>query len=578
MTQYELANAGAVAESSGREGLLERDMSRSIASRSGWRVLALAFAGLVGLSATIATVILTAQAQPHNQLAALGQGIVTGVPVAVALYACRRGPYPRFAYLLLAAAVVWAVVGLSQSMRSVPYSVGRVAEWLVQPLVIYALLAFPAGRLRSTRERVVVAASAAVVAVLYLPSALLVDQYPLPAPWTSCTASCPHNAFMVSASQPGFINSVLLPTRELAAQLLFLATVLILISRMRGASRLMRRAQGPVLTAAIALLIAQTVYLIERRAGVIGVPLDVVSWIWLLTLPGLVIAFLVGIVRWRLFTAAEGSVWVTATGEPAELPEPGSGLDFTELIGSRGQAVAIVHDEALSECRPLVQAAGTHMLVELDNHSLQAQVRTSIRELAESRTQALAAGESARRKLRQDLHDGAQQRLVGLLVRLELAGPQVQRDPEGGARLLHDLADEVERTLADIRVLSHGLEPSVLNEQDLAGRSAPWSRTPRSKRSSTLTASAAIHRRSRRVCTSSAWRHSRTRTSTRAGQRRSRSRCTSARSSASRCATTGMDLTRARSGPAWAWRACASDWPPSAVASQSRRPLDPPQC
>lgn len=516
MRRYNVANAGAIAGASARGISVRRGAPRSPGSGSWPGTLALAVAGVAGLAVTAVTVALTAQAAPHNQLAALGQGVVVTVPLVVGLYACRRGPYPLFASLLLIAALAWSLIGLAESTNSLLYSIGRITEWLVEPLVVYLVLTFPSGRLNTSRERAIVLVAVAIVAVLFLPTALVVATYPVPVPWTSCGAGCPHNAFMISASQPAFVSGIIEPAREVAAQLVFLVTVGILAGRLRGASRLTRRAQGALLTVAIIRFLSMTAYLIMRRAGMHGALLDVLGWIWLLTLPGIAVAFLAGILRWRLFTAdalqrltlarvnpgsgsgpradpgsgdalrhslavalddpslrvlyqtdADNRTWVTESGEPAKLPAPGSGLDATAINGPGGRVLAIVHDEALNENRPLVAAAATHMVVELENQALQAQVRRSLRELAQSRAQALAAGESARRKIRQNLHDGAQQRLVALLVRLELAGPQIERDPARGSRVVAGLADEVEQTLADIRVLSHGLEPTLLTEEGL---------------------------------------------------------------------------------------------------------------
>lgn len=510
-----MANAGAIAGASARGISVRRGAPRSPGSGSWPGTLALAVAGVAGLAVTAVTVALTAQAAPHNQLAALGQGVVVTVPLVVGLYACRRGPYPLFASLLLIAALAWSLIGLAESTNSLLYSIGRITEWLVEPLVVYLVLTFPSGRLNTSRERAIVLVAVAIVAVLFLPTALVVATYPVPVPWTSCGAGCPHNAFMISASQPAFVSGIIEPAREVAAQLVFLVTVGILAGRLRGASRLTRRAQGALLTVAIIRFLSMTAYLIMRRAGMHGALLDVLGWIWLLTLPGIAVAFLAGILRWRLFTAdalqrltlarvdpgsgsgpradpgsgdalrhslavalddpslrvlyqtdADNRTWGTESGEPAKLPAPGSGLDATAINGPGGRVLAIVHDEALNENRPLVAAAATHMVVELENQALQAQVRRSLRELAQSRAQALAAGESARRKIRQNLHDAAQQRLA-LLVRLELAGPQIERDPARGSRVVAGLADEVEQTLADIRVLSHGLEPTLLTEEGL---------------------------------------------------------------------------------------------------------------
>jgi signal transduction histidine kinase len=501
-----VASAGAIGEAARRGAVVELGAPRPHGSGFAGQRAALIAAALVGLAATVVTVVLTANASPHNQLAAAGEALVVGVPLAVGVYAVRRGPYPRFSWMLLAASLLWSVIGLSQAMGSLPYSIGRVVGWTVEPVVGYLVLAFPTGRLRSDSERLVIMAMFALLVVLWLPTALLIRHYPVPAPWGSCSVKCPPNAFMVTSTQPGFVNAVVNPVREAFTQLLFLIVVGILVTRIRGASRLLRRTQAAVLIVAAARFLAATAYLLARRAGASAATLDVLAWIWLLTLPGIAIAFLAGILRWRLFAAdvlqrltlassgaphggdlrralsaalddpsprvlyqvgSDGQTWVTEHGDPAALPTPGSGLATTEVTALRGQGLAIVHDEALSENPALIQAAGAHVLVALENQSLQAQVRTSLRELAESRAETQAAGESARRKIRQNLHDGAQQRLVALLIRLELAGPQIEGDPAGGTRLFHDLADEVEQTLAEIRVLSHGLDPSLLTERGL---------------------------------------------------------------------------------------------------------------
>jgi signal transduction histidine kinase len=465
----------------------------------------LAVAGLVGVAATIATVVLTVEAQSDSQLAALGRGAAVAIPVAAALYACRRGPHPRFARLLLSAAVLWSVVGLAQSMGSLAYSVGRVAVWLVEPLVIYLVLAFPSGRLPGARERAVVFASVMIAAVLFLPTALLIRDYPVPAPWTSCVSHCPSNAFMISGSQPAFVNGIVQPAREAMAQLVFLAAIMLLVRRGRGASVLIRRAQGPVLAVAVIRFASLTAYVVERRAGLTGVALNVLGWIWLLTLPGIAVGFLWGMVRWRLFAAdtlerltvspqatgagishalaralddptlrvlyrvdAARGRWATETGDPAELPPADSGLDVTEIAGPRGRVLAIVHDEALSEIRAVVQAAATHVLIGLENHALVAQVNTSLRELAESRGRIVAAGDNERRRIEQNLHDGAQQRLVALLIRLSLAGEEIEHDPSRGRQAIQNLAGEVELAIDEIRALARGVYPAVLSNSGIA--------------------------------------------------------------------------------------------------------------
>ncbi|MGZ4286213.1 MAG: sensor histidine kinase [Solirubrobacteraceae bacterium] len=466
---------------------------------------ALVLAGVIGLAATVATIAFTVQAQPGSQLAAVGRGAVVAIPVAVALYACRRGPYPRFAWLLLGAALLWSVSGLAESTEPLSYSVGRVAAWPVEALVVYLALAFPSGRLPGARERTLVYASLAIVAVMYLPTALVIKAYPVPAPWTSCVAQCPHNAFMVSESQPAFVSSIIQPGREVLTQLVFLAAIVLLLGRARDATTLIRRSQGPVLAVAIIRFAAVSTYLIVRRAGLTGTSLDVLGWIWLLTLPGLAVGFLWGMLRWRLFAAdtlerlppgppaaARGmsevlatalddptlrvlyrvdspeAQWVSEGGEPAELPGADSALDVTEITGPHGRLLAIVHDRALSEIRPVVQAAAAQVVIALENQALVAEVKSSLRELAESRGRIVAAGDSERRRIERNLHDGAQQRLIALLVRLELAGREIDRDPSRSKHAIQDIAVQVELAIAEIRGLARGIYPSLLTDFGVA--------------------------------------------------------------------------------------------------------------
>jgi hypothetical protein len=53
-----------------------------------------------------------------------------------------------------------------------------VAVWLVVPMLLYLMLAFPSGRLAARRDRRVMTGVAALAATLYLPTALIVPHYP----------------------------------------------------------------------------------------------------------------------------------------------------------------------------------------------------------------------------------------------------------------------------------------------------------------------------------------------------------------------------------------------------------------
>ena len=105
----------------------------------------------------------------------------------------------------------------------------------------------------------------------------------------------------------------------------------------------------------------------------------------------------------------------------------------------------------------------------LENERLQAEVRARLEELRASRARIVEAGDAERKRLERDLHDGAQQRLVGTLAvapaRALTAGDAA--DSEAAARL--DEADaELREAIAELRELAHGIFPAVLADEGLA--------------------------------------------------------------------------------------------------------------
>src|SRR5207253_8715614 len=78
-------------------------------------------------------------------------------------------------------------------------------------------------------------------------------------------------------------------------------------------------------------------------------------------------------------------------------------------------------------------------------------------------------GDSERRRLERDLHDGAQQRLLALsydLRRLRVAA-EANSDPEVTA-LLTSAGNEAQTAISELRELAHGIYPAVLAEAGLA--------------------------------------------------------------------------------------------------------------
>jgi signal transduction histidine kinase len=450
------------------------------------RITAAAAAGAV-LSGIAVAVTLSGTNSP---LAATGRGLMVAAPVAVGCYAWHRRPGERFGPLLIATGFAWFLTTLAESDDEVLYSIGRIASWLVELELVYLVLSFPTGRLPERVDRILVGALAALVAVLYLPTALIAESYPLPAPYTTCEDACPANAFFILNSEPGFVDSVIRPLRDLFTIVLFVAATVRIGSRVRAATPLMRRVLGPVLGVALGRLLVLSLAVGVRRVNPDSALMDPLNWTVILALPAMCLAFFAGLLRGRLFAAraletlgvrlrggldpralraaladalddptlrlayavsGDRGRWVDADGHPVELPAPGSGQSVTEVGKGNERVAAIVHDVALREQQQLIDAAASYARIALESQRI------------------LASADEERRMLERDIHDGAQQRLVALRIQLGLAEELVARDPESGLEKLQALGGEVEEALDELRSLARGVYPALLADEGLGG-------------------------------------------------------------------------------------------------------------
>lgn len=83
-------------------------------------------------------------------------------------------------------------------------------------------------------------------------------------------------------------------------------------------------------------------------------------------------------------------------------------------------------------------------------------------EVTASRARLAGAFEAERRRIERDLHDGAQQRITGLIMTLGLA--KLDADPA----LISRAQDEARAVLTELRDLVHGIHPSVLTDRGLS--------------------------------------------------------------------------------------------------------------
>ena len=271
------------------------------------------------------------------------------------------------------------------------------------------------------------------------------------------------------------VADALLSVQSLLAIAALVGVVVALRQRWMRSSRTQRQVLVPVYAAAVVLAALLSLSLV---ADVTPVPnsveraVDIAGLVSLMMVP---FAFLGGLLRMRLTRAgavselvarlSEGpdrrrglrdaladalgdpgltlAYWlpargeyVSASGHPMELPDPGSDRVATIVHDHGSPVAAILHDASLEDERDLIDAVGAAASITLENERLDAELRAKIEELSEQRRRGVVAALEERRRLERNLHDGAQQRLVSMALKLRLArgapGRPRARGPDAG--------------------------------------------------------------------------------------------------------------------------------------------------
>jgi len=156
--------------------------------------------------------------------------------------------------------------------------------------------------------------------------------------------------------------------------------------------------------------------------------------------------------------------WVDADGHAVVLPDPASAEGRVASVlhnASGGPEAALVHDAALLEEPALLDAVADSMQVALESHRLDVEIKAST-----AREASVAQAE--RHRIERDLHDGAQQRLIALRMKLSVAEWLLDQNPRRAALLIGELGSDVEAAIVELRSLARGVVPPLLVERGLA--------------------------------------------------------------------------------------------------------------
>jgi signal transduction histidine kinase len=155
----------------------------------------------------------------------------------------------------------------------------------------------------------------------------------------------------------------------------------------------------------------------------------------------------------------EGGRYADVHGAPMELPTDSQERAVT-LVQQHGRPMAaLIHDPSLEVEPGIVEGLAATSLMLLENAQL-------LEELRASRTRLVATAQRERLRLERDLHDGAQQQLMSLQIKLAQARER-EEDDELAAEL-DQIAEDAAAAVEELRVLAHGIYPTVLRERGLA--------------------------------------------------------------------------------------------------------------
>lgn len=156
--------------------------------------------------------------------------------------------------------------------------------------------------------------------------------------------------------------------------------------------------------------------------------------------------------------------------------------DELPLFPHADRAVPVTHRGELLGALAVIQPAGRRLtpvevrLLEdvaaqaglvLRNAQLTAELQNRLAELRRSRQRIVAAQDAERRRLERNIHDGAQQHLVALSMKLRHAEDLAANDPAAARAVLQELQSDTDEALQVLRDLARGIYPPVLADKGL---------------------------------------------------------------------------------------------------------------
>ena len=153
-------------------------------------------------------------------------------------------------------------------------------------------------------------------------------------------------------------------------------------------------------------------------------------------------------------------VFVDSRGNPVD-GAPGDPTRVVTYLERHGQPIAaLTHDPAVEP--GLVRAIAAGAALAVDNERLTAELAAQLHEVRRSRLQIVEESDAARRQVERDLHDGSQQRLLGVALVIRMARSSLAAGRDDVGQLVTEARQELTTARAELSALARGISPAVL--------------------------------------------------------------------------------------------------------------------
>jgi signal transduction histidine kinase len=390
----------------------------------------------------------------------------------------------------------WVIVGYTVAETAYMWAYGVEAGWMwpllmsisVLPGValVWLALAFPAGRLRRGFDRRLVITASVYLVTYAIATLVLTRRYPLDAL---------HEPSSYAVLANGQLAAVLGQVHAAVMGLFAVVVAGVVLLRWARSSGAARQVAFIMPVAFVLWLVIGVGWSLARLGGwpqELRLAVEDLNAFSVVLVPA---AYATGLVRMRAIRARavdlvqtgglsetghdrwDSSVKTVLGDRSARLVWPGSqrttGRDARgRAMSSVGDAdaplVYIEHDAALLDNPQLLRSVSASLRIMIDNERLTGELRHSLREVNRSRLRIVQAADEARRRAERDLHDGSQQQLFSVALRLRMASDAARADGQLAlAEGLETTIEQLASAIKELRELARGLHPALLADGGL---------------------------------------------------------------------------------------------------------------